>query len=95
MAAKEFHDVIETKATGGNLVPLVRRGHLVPSQPRGERLKNRSTPIRYELETGEPVEHLRTGAWRHPLSGGELLFVGFGRTLKSHAFAAPRLKRHD
>lgn len=79
MEAKEFHDVIETKATGGNLVPLVRRGHLVPSQPRDERPRNRSTPIRYELETGEPVELLRDRVWLHPLTGEELLFVGFGR----------------
>ena len=80
MEAKQFHDVIETQATGGNLVPLVRRGHLVSPQPRGTRPKNRSTSIRYELETGEAVEQLRAGAWRHPLSGEELLFVGFGRT---------------
>lgn len=78
MNANEFHDMIETLTPDGTLLPLVRRGHLVPTQPRGARPKSQATPIRYELKTGEPVEQLGASVWLHPLTGEWLQLAVYG-----------------
>lgn len=78
MEAKEAHDTIKTRSPDGQQVRLVRRYHLVATQQRGEPARSRVTPIRYELETGESVEHLQDRIWLHPLTGEKLQLVDYG-----------------
>ncbi|CAB5676055.1 Uncharacterised protein [Comamonas aquatica] len=62
---------ITVKSESGAVFKLKRTVDLVPAQPRGAKAQQLK-PIRYELESGEPVEEIGVNKWRHPISGEEL-----------------------
>ncbi len=63
--------LITVKSESGAELRLKRIGHLIAAQPRGAKAQQLK-PIRYELESGEPVEEIGVNKWRHPISGEEL-----------------------